>query len=147
MNRLWLLTRMVGVIAVAGPVGAPSGASAQRARFQGTAIALEHRGEAMASLTMMDAPGHVTMPVRLEARSDRIWVSVIERSGIRVPVIMTMAAGGQSVVSRPILPGRGAGGYVRDRSGHRLFLTLTGRRGEFRQVEITLTEAPDAGAH
>jgi hypothetical protein len=83
--------------------------------------------------------------VRLNASPDRLAAYVAERSGLRTPVVMRIDAGRESVVSAPILPGRGRG-YALDRAGRRLHVTLTGRRGELREVGITLAEAPAGGA-
>lgn len=108
-----------------------------------TSVGLDHDPEALAAGGTTNAQGRATLSVRLNAASNRLSAYVIERSRLRAPVTMGIDAGRQSVVSAPILPGRGRG-YAVDARGRRLYVTLTGRRGERREVAITVTAARGA---
>lgn len=146
ISRRSFLTRVVGGVAAAAAVGVPGGAIAKVDPISGTDVGLDHDPAGIvAGRGTTNARGHATVPVRLNASPDRLSGYIAERSGLRSPVIMRIDAGRQSVVSAPILPGRGRG-YALDRAGRRLVVTLEGRRGEIREVGITLTAAPAPGA-
>lgn len=110
--------------------------------IQGTPIGLEgDPGQIHVAAGDVDGDGRAELVWNRKPGATGLSVFVADRSKLRVAAIFRIESGRQTMVSAPILPGKGRG-YASDARGKRLIVLPAG--GPSQPVRITLTQAPVA---